>query len=74
MTEEGYKLVFHLADNWTQKGLLSVTAPILADAVNVTIINVGREIVEIPVGSILGTLWVEPHLEADWISAEEINQ
>ena len=66
--EKGYKLCYSLVPSLIEKGMVCSSAPgnIKSGKVVVTVINCGREIVDIRDGDDLVNVWLEVDTEFDW--------
>lgn len=65
---DGYSLRFSLVSQLTDRGLIASNAPgrFKKGKIVVTVINCGREIVEIKNGDPLINVWLEPELSFTW--------
>lgn len=58
--EEGFKLCLSLSPALIARGLVASPLSFTTGQVSLTVVNVGREIVEIKQGDQVATYWVEP--------------
>lgn len=70
--EKGYKLCYSLIASLVEKGMVCPSAPgnIKSGKVSVTVINCGREIVDIRDGDDIVNVWIEQDMDFDWISEQ----
>lgn len=71
--EEGYQLMFQLAESLVEKGLMVANAPACFSngKIEVMLVNVGREIVEVAGNDFIGRVSLVPMPSADWVGGAE---
>jgi dUTPase len=66
--ENGYKLCFKLAPEFANKGMIAVNSPgdITSGQVSITLLNCGREIVEVKNNDSIAVCWLEKTIDFTW--------